>query len=154
VQQVNVRSATEEAALVDNREMPDICLQHMIAVMLIDKTATFRSAHDKPRMQDAAVLKQRAKVHLIPDEELERELPKREAIVEVVLNDGTHFTERVTAVRGTEENPMTHDEVVAKARDLIAPVVGEEKCNKLIQAVFALEKIQNVRELRPLLQTA
>mgnify|MGYP003353311313 CR=1 FL=1 len=28
----------------DNRDMPDICLQHMAAVMLLDKTATFAAA--------------------------------------------------------------------------------------------------------------
>ena len=35
-----MRVATSEAALVNNREMPDICLQHMVAVMLLDKTAS------------------------------------------------------------------------------------------------------------------
>jgi 2-methylcitrate dehydratase PrpD len=75
VQSVTVRVATSEAALVSNREMPDICMQHMIAVMLIDKTASFKAAHDKARMQDPAVLKQRAKVQLIPDAELERHCP-------------------------------------------------------------------------------
>ena len=41
VQQVVVRLATSAGAVVNNREMPDICLQHMIAVMLLDKTASF-----------------------------------------------------------------------------------------------------------------
>ncbi len=85
VQKVTVRVATSEANTVNNREMPDICLQHMVAVMLLDKTASFDAAHDKPRMQDAAVLRERAKVQLIPDEELEREYPRRETIVEVTL---------------------------------------------------------------------
>ena len=35
-----VHVATSEGALVDNREMPDICLQYMVAVMLLDKTAS------------------------------------------------------------------------------------------------------------------
>src|SRR2546426_8662339 len=34
VQKVSVRVATSEANTVNNREMPDICMQHMIAVML------------------------------------------------------------------------------------------------------------------------
>ena len=97
-----VRVATSEAKTVNNREMPDICMQHMVAVMLIDKTASFAAAHDKPRMQDAAILRQRAKVQLIPDEALEKlHIPARESIVEVTLNDGTKLTERVDAVRGT-----------------------------------------------------
>jgi len=48
---------------------------------------------------------QRAKVQLISDEELERLIPARVAIVEVTLNDGTKLTERVEAVRGTPETP-------------------------------------------------
>src|SRR5712671_3730434 len=52
VKQVVVRLATSQAERVDNREMPDICLQHLVAVMLLDTTVSFRAAHDKPRMQD------------------------------------------------------------------------------------------------------
>lgn len=152
VKSVTVRVASSEAALVNNREMPDICMQHMIAIMLLDKTASFKAAHDKARMQDPAVLKQRAKVQLIPDAELERQLPARIAIVEVTLTDGSRFTETVKAVRGTAENPMPREEVVAKARDLIAPVIGASKSDQLIQATLALENLKSVRQLRLWLQ--
>jgi 2-methylcitrate dehydratase PrpD len=152
VQQVIVRIATYEAAAVNNRDIPDICLQHMVAVMLIDKTVTFHSVHDKARMQDPAVLRQRAKVQLIPDEELQKLLPQREAIVEVVLMDGAHLSERIKAVRGTVDNPMTRDEVVAKARDLMAPVLGTGTCAKLIDNVLTIENTKDIRYLRPLIQ--
>jgi 2-methylcitrate dehydratase PrpD len=152
VQTVTVRVATSEATLVSNREMPDICMQHMIAVMLMDKTASFKAAHDKPRMQDPAILKQRAKVQLIPDAELEHRLPARVAIVEVTLADGTRLTETVKAVRGTAENPMPRDEVIAKSRDLMTPILGAERCTKLIQTTLDLDKLKSVRDLRPLLQ--
>jgi 2-methylcitrate dehydratase PrpD len=152
VREVTVRVATSEANTVNNREMPDICLQHMVAVMLIDKNASFQAAHDKARMQDPAVLRQRAKVQLIPDEELERLYPKRETIVAVTLNDGTQLTERVEAVRGTPDNPMTRDEVVAKCRELTAPALGAAKSAKLIESVLSIESMKNVRELRPFLQ--
>jgi len=152
VRSITVRVASSEAALVNNREMPDICMQHMIAVMLIDKRASFQAAHDKRRMQDPAVLKQRAKVELIADAELERQLPAREAIVDVTLVDGSHLTETVKAVRGTAQNPMPREEVIAKARDLMTPVLGGAQCAKLIQATMALENVQFIRELRPLLQ--
>src|ERR1700688_4455701 len=38
VKKVVVRLATDEAETVGNREMPDICLQHLIAVMLLERT--------------------------------------------------------------------------------------------------------------------
>jgi 2-methylcitrate dehydratase PrpD len=152
VERMIVRVATSEAGVVNNRDMPDICLQHMMAVMLIDKTASFRAAHDKARMKDPTVLRERAKIELVSDEELEKQLPKRVAIVEVTLADRTHLTERVDAVRGTVENPMTRDEVVAKSRDLMAPVIGEANSTNLIGRVLELEKVKDIRELRPLLQ--
>lgn len=153
VKQVVVRAATSAAYTVNNRDMPDICLQHLVAVMLIDKTVSFHAAHDKARMQDAAILRERAKVQLVPDEELEKLIPVRVAIVEVTLNDGTRLSERVEHVRGTPENPMTRDEVVAKARELMAPVLGAATCSSLIERVFALDNVKDVRELRPLLKS-
>src|SRR6266700_1546567 len=152
VERVAVRLAPAVAAVVDNRDIPDICLQHMIAVMLLDKTASFKAAHDKPRMQEAAVLRQRAKVQLVSDETLARFLPVRIAIVDVALTDGTRLTERVEAVRGTPRNPMARAEVVEKCRDLIAPVLGPETSTRLIETVLTIETMADIRKLRPLLQ--
>jgi 2-methylcitrate dehydratase PrpD len=154
VKQVVIRAATSAAFTVNNREMPDICLQHMIAVMMIDKTVSFKAAHDKPRMQDPEILRQRAKVQLIGDEELEKLIPKRVAIVEVTLNDGTKLSERVEAVRGTPENPMSRDDVIAKCKDLMDPVLGAANSKSLIDRMLDLENTKSIRELRPLLQRA
>jgi 2-methylcitrate dehydratase PrpD len=152
VKEIRVHVATDEASIVDNREIPDICLQHMMAVMMVDRTASFKSAHDTARMKDPAILRQRAKVQLIKDADLERLMPRREAVVEVTLTDGRVVSERVGNVRGTMENPMTRDEIIAKARDLMTPVLGASKCQSLIDRVFDLESVRNVTQLRPLLQ--
>ena len=152
VKQVTVHIATDEASVVNNRDIPDICLQYMLAVMLIDKTASFRAAHEEARMKDPAVLHERAKIQLIPDAELEKLLPKRVAVVDVTFTDGTHLSERVEAVRGTAENPMGRDEVVAKARDLMGSVLGSANSMNLINKLLALETVKDIRELRSLLQ--
>jgi len=154
VKQITVRVSADEATIVDNRTIPDICLQHLVAVMVVDKTVTFKSAHDVARMKDPAVLAQRAKVNLVHDEALERLMPKRVAIVEVTLTDGKVLTDREEAVRGTADNPMTRDEVATKARDLMTPVLGAAPTAKLIERIFDLENLKSVRELRPLLQRA
>ncbi len=152
VKSVVVRLANSEAKVVDNREMPDICLQHMVSVMLIDKTASFRAAHDKPRMKDPAVLKVRAKVQLVPDAELEKMEPARQAIVEITMNDGTVYSDHVTDVRGTVDNPMTREEVIQKCRDLVEPVLGKDSCSTLIEKIMGIEKVKDIRELRAVLQ--
>jgi 2-methylcitrate dehydratase PrpD len=152
VTRVVVRLAPSVGAVVDNRDIPDICLQHMVAVMLIDKTASFHAAHDKPRMQDAEVLRQRRKVAYTPDASLNKFLPVRVAIVEITFADGTQRSEQVEAVRGTPRNPMPREEVVDKARDLIAPVLGASTAQSLISTLLTLETVKDIRSLRPLIQ--
>jgi 2-methylcitrate dehydratase PrpD len=131
-------------SVVNNREMPDVCIQHMLAIMLLDKTATFRSAHDKARMQDPVVLRHRAKVRLDPAAGL--------PLLTLVLADGTHLTQDVEAVLGTAGNPMTRAQVVAKARELMTPVLGAAAATKLIDRTMDLENMKSARELRALLQ--
>jgi 2-methylcitrate dehydratase PrpD len=152
VRRVTVRLAPSVAAVVDNRDIPDICLQHMVAVMLLDKTVSFHAAHDKPRMQDAAVLRERAKVELFRDGELVQFLPVRVTVVEIELADGTRLSARISAVRGTPRNPMSRTEVMEKASDLTAPILGREKSARLIDTVYAIETVTDIRNLQPLLQ--
>ena len=150
VRNVIVRVGTREASVVNNRNIPDICLQHMVAVMLLDKTVSFHASHDVPRMRDATALRQRAKVELIGDDELDRR--NREAIVKVLLVDGSELEVHVRDVRGTAGNPMPRDEVVAKCRDLIVPVLGAAQGTELIERLLTLESEKDIRDLRPLLR--
>ena len=60
-----------------------------------------------------------------------------------------HYT---LAVRGIAANPMMREEVDAKSFDLIAPVLGKRRARALIDTVWNIEKISNMRELRPLLR--
>jgi 2-methylcitrate dehydratase PrpD len=148
VREVVVRMAPGN--VVDNRDMPDVNIQHMIAVMLIDKTATFQSAHDVARMKDPATLRERAKVRLVAGEG--RGGAGGRPLVRVTLTDGTTLSEDVTAVLGTVENPMTRDQVIAKSRSLMSPILGAAATSRLIDTVLTLEQVKDVRRLRPLLQ--
>jgi 2-methylcitrate dehydratase PrpD len=110
-----------------------------------------RSAHDTTRMKDQ-VLRQRAEVQLIKDEELQNLMQLRVAVVDIKLADGTRLTKRVDNVRGTPESPMTREEVVAKEKDLITPVLGVVGATKLVEQIMNIETVKNIRELRPFLQ--
>jgi hypothetical protein len=55
-------------------------------------------------------------------------------------------------VRGTAKNPMSHDEVIAKVRDLVTPVQGAAKCSDLIEKILKIENVKDIREIRPVLQ--
>jgi 2-methylcitrate dehydratase PrpD len=152
VERLVVRVAHQGANTTDNRAMPDICMQHLCAVMLIDRTVSFKAAHDERRMRDPRVLAVRKRIELVGDDELTRAMPSRQGIVELELRDGRRLRQHTKAVRGTAENPMTRVEVQAKAYDLVAPVLGAARARRLCEAILNVEAVRDVRELRPLLK--
>ncbi len=151
IKKAKIQIQDHEAAIVNDRDMPDICLQHLIAVMLIDGTVTFATSHDVARMKNRGVLDLRKKIELCGSAELTRS-GGRQAIVEVWMNDGRHVRHHTRAVKGTSGNPMTRAEVDEKCVDLLAPVLGRRKTRALVDAVWDLEKLNDIRTLRPLLQ--
>ena len=153
VKSVVVRLGPDAAAVVDNREIPDICLQYLAAVMLLDKTVSFKAAHDVARMKDPKILEARRKINLIKDDTLTSFLPVRVAIVEVELSDGQRWVERVDAVRGTPRNPMTKVEVIDKCADLMQHVLGKQKTHQLIDTIFSIEQVSDLRSLGSMLRT-
>jgi 2-methylcitrate dehydratase PrpD len=152
VERLVLRVAHQGANTVDNRAMPDICMQHMCAIMLIDGKVTFASSHDEKRMRDRKVLALRTRIELRGDDALSAAIPSRQGIVEISLRDGRQFRHHTKAVRGTAENSMTRAEVDEKSYDLVAPVIGKVRARKLCDAIWKLEKVRDLRGLRPLLR--
>jgi 2-methylcitrate dehydratase PrpD len=152
VERLVVRVAHQGANTVDNRAMPDICMQHMCAVMLIDGKVTFASSHDEKRMRDRKVLALRRRIELRGDDALSAAMPSRQGIVELSLRDGRVLRHHTKAVSGTAENPMKRAEVEEKSFDLMAPVIGKARARKLCDAAWKLETVRDLRGLRPLLR--
>ena len=151
VDEVVVRVYSSGARIADDRDMPDVNMQHMCALMLVDGFVTFGAAHDLRRMSDPRVVDLRRRIRLIVDPALEKLRPEKHAIVEVALKNGRRLRHRAHAVRGTAQNPMTRAEVAEKCTDLIAPVLGARRARRLCGAVWNLGRLSDVRALRPLL---
>jgi 2-methylcitrate dehydratase PrpD len=158
IQEIVVRY--QPGSITDNSGPSDINVQHALAVMFVDKTVTFRAIHDKARMQDPLIVRLRSRVRLQPGAGPggggggRGGNAPRIPLLQVTLTDGTKLTQdNVGAgVLGTTQNPMSRDQLVAKCRDLMAPVLGAAQTTRLIDTTLALDKTKNVRELRPLLQ--
>src|SRR6185369_16620673 len=48
---IKVDVPTASLRIVDNSTVPDLCLQHLVAMMIVDRGATFASVHDAARMR-------------------------------------------------------------------------------------------------------
>jgi 2-methylcitrate dehydratase PrpD len=146
VASIRVHLPTRSARTVDNAPMPDVNVQHLMALLITDRTLTFDSVHDHARMHDPAVLAVRRLIALVPSEELAEARPPRQAIVEIALHDGRSLTHRTRAVRGTADNPMTRAEVEAKALDLLRGPLGAEHARDLVEACRRIEYSPDIRE--------
>jgi 2-methylcitrate dehydratase PrpD len=151
VERIVVRLPEDGARIVNDRSMPDVNCQHVIAVALVDGTVSFEGSHSYERMADPQVRAAKERVTLVADQALLDPAAPRSGLVEVTLRDGravSHFTRHAP---GTKENPMDTESVNAKARLLMEPVLGAERTEEIIRRVNALEELGDVRELRPFL---
>lgn len=151
VEHILVRLPEDGARIVDDRAMPDVNCQHIMAVALVDGMIDFENSHSFERMTDPAIIAARGKIELVADPDLVVVEAPRSGFVEVTTRDGRSFDLFVSHAPGTPENPLSTDQVAAKARELIAPILGRAKTDALIARVLEIEMLGDVRELRPLL---
>ena len=152
VENIVVRLPEDGARIVNNRAMPDVNCQHIIAVALLEGKLSFEDSHSYERMKDPKVLAVKERVQLIADSQLMDPAAPRSGKVEVKLRDGrtvSHFTRHAP---GTKENPLKTEQVNEKARILMAPVLGAERAEEVIRRVNAVEELRDVRELMPYLR--
>jgi 2-methylcitrate dehydratase PrpD len=152
VRHILLRLPADGARIVDGRAMPDVNIQHVIAVALVDGAVTFENTHSFERMQDPRVVAVRERIELVADPELVDPAAPRSGFVEVTLADGRRVERFVRFAPGTPENPLATSRVEEKARSLMAPVLGGERAEALIARIGTLEALADVRELRPLVR--
>lgn len=151
IEKVVVRIPESGARTVNNRHMPDVNVQYMVASILIDGKLTFESAHDYERFKNPRVLALKEKVQLIGDEAMERSGPRFQGGVEVTFKDGKTLSEHVSNCRGRPENPMSPEEVEKKAAWLMEPILGKNNVERVIDSVRRIETVGSVREVTKLL---
>ena len=151
IERITARLPEAGAHTVNDREMPDINLQYVFAVTLLDGRCSFEAAHSFERMKVPGVVDLKKKVTLIGDPALTRARPEGQSIVQVATRDGRQLEKRVTTFKGRSENPLTTVEVEAKAQELLEPVLGQARARQLMDAIGKLERLASVRDLRPLL---
>lgn len=145
---VTVRIPDKELGVVSNREMPDINVQHLLAVMLVDGNITFASAHDYARMADPIVLAIRKRISAVGDATLTDPLRHWRCAIQIQLKDGRSLARKTMAAKGGLDNPLTRHEVEEKALDLMAPVLGKARSRALIATLLEVERISDMRALR------
>ena len=70
--------------------------------------------------------------------------------MEIHLKNGEILRGQTMASKGSFENPLNVAEENEKALDLIAPILGKKRSLELLDSLWNIEKIKDLRLLRPL----
>jgi len=146
-----IRLPEDGARIVDNRSMPDINAQHLMAVAVVDGYIDFENSHSFERMSDPEVLAVKERIEYIADPELAVVEAPRSGFVQITLTDGQQADLFVSHAPGTPENPLDTEAVNEKVRTLVAPILGDDRTETLIDRINNIEDIENIQELRPLI---
>jgi 2-methylcitrate dehydratase PrpD len=151
VARVTAHVPARDGVIVQGRHAPNVDFHHVLAVALLDGGLSLAATHDAARMRDPRAQALAGRIAMVLDDDLQKLMPTRTAIVEVLTKDGRRLRHRTDAVLGTPAAPMTQAQVEEVARELVAPVLGDRRAGRLIAAVRDLERVADVRSLRPLL---
>jgi 2-methylcitrate dehydratase PrpD len=146
-----VRIATYKAGtdIVDNpapegEYQAKFSLQYVIAHALVHGSVRL-NAFAPDRLKDPNVRAVLAKVEVAADPELTKGYPgQRAAHIEIELNDGRVFKYFQPTRKGDPEMPLTDAELNEKYLELATPVIGDAVARRLLDALWSLEKLDNV----------
>ena len=98
-------------------------------------------------MNDPQIRAAMQRVQVVGDPKLNDPAAPRSGRVDVTMRDGRTVSHFTRFPPGTKENPASTEVLNGKARDLMAPILGAERTDRLIQRMNALEQVDDMREL-------
>lgn len=119
-------------------------LPYCVAVALLTGQVRL-DAFSPERLADPQVREVMKHVELSVDSQLEAAFPRqRAATVEIETIEGKHFRHHSPTRKGDPDNPLTDEELSAKYRELVIPVIGEAAADQLLTTLWKLEKLGDV----------
>lgn len=133
------------------RETADHSLPYCIAAALVDGAVAMDSFGPK-RISDPELIGLIQKISVSRNAELSAQYPEATPNeIRIELSSGKLLQRRVTYGRGHPKNPMTDKEVESKYRNLVRPVLPEQKMDRLLTEMWRLEQISDLGSFLSLL---
>jgi len=159
VAELLVRTTTRGADILSDpskykpttKETADHSLPYCIAAAVADDNV-LPSSFEEGKLRDPRIWALLPKIKVVADAEIDALFPGvKRAIVRITTKDGTVHEEQVDHAKGSPENPMSDDEVVAKFEANATAVLSPERRARVIEATWALEDCADIGEYLRLL---
>lgn len=102
------------------------------------------------KVNDSAIVDFRSKIKPRVDDTVKEE----EVIAIAFLKDGRKIEHIVKNATGSIENPMTDEDLARKFKKLVHPIIGAEQADKLLEAIYEIEKLKELDKLIALTKAA
>ncbi|HEY54330.1 MAG TPA: MmgE/PrpD family protein [Caldilineae bacterium] len=128
------------------RETADHSLPYVIAAALADG-AVLPSSFSDEKLQDPVIWDLLGKINVVADPEIDALFPRvKRARVSITTTAGEKYTAQVDHAKGSPENPLTDEELVAKFRANASGVLTPEQMDKAIEATWKFEEIDDLSD--------
>jgi 2-methylcitrate dehydratase len=159
VAEIHVRTTTRGADILSDpskyqpttKETADHSLPYCIAAAIVNGNV-LPSSFEEEKLRDPRIWATLPKIKVVADPEIDGLFPAvKRAIVRITTTDGATYEEQVDHAKGSPENPMSDDELVAKFRANAAGALTPEQQGQVIEATWTLEDFADVGEYMQLL---
>jgi 2-methylcitrate dehydratase len=160
VEKIQIRSLARAADILSDpskydphtKETADHSLPYVIAAALVDRQVT-PAQFEMNKIMDPTIRAQLKKVEVVADPEIEKVFPAlQRVIVNITTTAGRKFSKQLDYPKGDPRNPLSDAEIEEKFRALAAGVLSAKAQDKLIDAIWNLEKCGSVAKLMALMK--
>lgn len=126
------------------KETADHSLPYVIAAAVADGNVLPDSFSDE-KLKDPRIWDLLSKIKVVADPEIDALFPgvKRARVHITTLGGSTHAA-TVDHAKGSPENPLSDEEIIAKFRANAEGVVSSQRMDEIIQATWALDEIEDL----------
>ncbi|MFQ5737738.1 MAG: MmgE/PrpD family protein [Acidobacteriota bacterium] len=133
-----------------SKETADHSLPYVVAAALVDRQVT-PLQFTREKIMNPVIRAQMDKVEVIADAGIEKLFPELQRVdVSLRTTDGRVWKRRLDYPKGDPRNPLSDEELEEKFDALAESVLSPQRCGKLKEAVWNLEKLRSVGELMAL----
>jgi len=126
------------------KETADHSLPYCLAAVAADG-GVYPNSFEQEKLFDPRIRRLLGLIEVVANAEIDAMFPgTKRAIATITCEDGREFTATVDHAKGSPQNPMTDDELIAKFRANAEGVMSKERQDAIIQATWDFDACKDV----------
>ena len=133
------------------KETADHSLPYCLAAVAADG-GVYPNSFEQEKLFDPRIRALLGKIEVVANDEIDAMFPaKKRAIATLTTIDGREFVETVDHAKGSPQNPLSDDELIAKFRANCGGVIDTAQQDAIIEATWGFDGLANMKDYMKLL---